>query len=121
MPQSQVHESMWTGSNRRFKTIPHTKLAGNQLKKPKTETQWAEKVDRVNKKRADQAAKLQALGYEFDTPDLKAPSALTGEEEAPKAIEAAPEPEEAVAEEVVAPKTTKAKAKKGGKAKKFKA
>ncbi|KAK8006409.1 RNA binding protein [Apiospora marii] len=121
VPQSQVHESMWTGSNRRFKAIPHTKLAGNQLKKPKTETQWAEKVDRVNKKRADQAAKLKALGYEFDTPELKAPSALTGEEEAPEAIEAAPEPVEAVAEEVVAPKATKAKARKGGKAKKSKA
>ncbi|KAK8039213.1 hypothetical protein PG993_007624 [Apiospora rasikravindrae] len=121
VPQSQVHESMWTGSNRRFKAIPHTKLAANQLKKAKTETQWAEKVARTNKKRADQAAKLKALGYEFDTPELKTPSAPTGEEDAPKAIEAAPEPEAPVAEEVVVPKASKAKAKKGGKAKKPKA
>ncbi|KAK8094527.1 hypothetical protein PG997_001212 [Apiospora hydei] len=121
VPQSQIHESLWTGSNRRFKAIPHTKLAANQLKKAKTETQWAEKVARTNKKRADQAAKLKALGYEFDTPELKAPSAPTGEEDAPKAIEAAPEPEEPVAEEVIAPKASKAKAKKGSKAKKSKA
>ncbi|KAK8025638.1 RNA binding protein [Apiospora arundinis] len=113
VPKSQVHESLWTGSNKRFKAIPHTKLAGNKLKQPKTETQWAEKVARTNKKRVDQAAKLKALGYEFDTPELKAPTAVTGAEDAPKAIEAAPEAEEAEAEEVVTPKASKAKAKKG--------
>ncbi|KAK8130213.1 hypothetical protein PG999_002593 [Apiospora kogelbergensis] len=113
VPKSQVHESLWTGSNRRFKAIPHTKMAGNKLKQPKTETQWAEKVARTNKKRVDQAAKLKALGYEFDTPELKVPTAVTGAEDAPKAIEAAPEAEEVEAEEVVTPKATKAKAKKG--------
>lgn len=125
VPKSQLHPNLWKGANRRFKAVPQNKIAANQLKKPKTETQWTEKIAKENKKRADQAQKLKEMGYEFEPPALKAAqSAVTGKE-APKAIEAAKEeeasPEAAVAISKPAKEAKQNAAKTGGKAKKPKA
>ena len=91
VPKSQLHPNLWKGANRRFKAVPQTKIAGNRLKKPKTETQWAEKIAQANKKRVDQAQKLKELGYEFEAPELKAVPGTAASEEALKAIEATKE------------------------------
>ncbi|KAF4836300.1 putative RNA-binding protein [Colletotrichum tropicale] len=131
VPKESLHENLWKGANKRFKKIPWNKMAANEVAKKRTESTWAQKVSREEKKREERAKKLKAIGYEFDTPDLKKavapppePMAIDAPEE-PKAMEAAPA-EEKPAEEEAAPTAeeeaaetpkTKAKAKKGGRRK----
>ncbi|KAK2780150.1 ribosomal biogenesis protein gar2 [Colletotrichum kahawae] len=131
VPKDSLHENLWKGANKRFKKIPWNKMAANEVAKKRTESTWAQKVSREEKKREERAKKLKELGYSFDAPDLKKavapppePMAIDAPEE-PKAIEAAPA-EEKPAEEEAAPAAeeeaaetpkTKAKAKKGGRRK----
>ncbi|KAI8960506.1 hypothetical protein F5Y11DRAFT_329796 [Daldinia sp. FL1419] len=99
VPKSQVHDDLWKGSNKRFKKLPLNKMAGNQLKKPLSESTWTQKITKEEHKRNQRAKKLQGMGYEFEGPKIKSveeaasePLALEGaDSEAPKAIEAAPE------------------------------
>ncbi|KAJ9141857.1 Ribosomal biogenesis protein gar2 [Pleurostoma richardsiae] len=132
VPKSQVHENLWKGAGRRFKKVPWSKMAGRELEKPKTESDWARKVTKEEKRRASRAAKLKELGYEFEAPKVKGPAevkAIAGgdDAEATKAIEAPPaaekeseEAEEAApAEEGAEATETSKKAKtKGSKPKK---
>ncbi|KAI2468242.1 hypothetical protein F4781DRAFT_274968 [Annulohypoxylon bovei var. microspora] len=99
VPKSQVHEDLWKGSNRRFKKVPWNKMAGNNLKKPLSESTWTEKITKEEQKRTERAKKLQEMGYEFEGPKIKsvdeverdAPALEGAEDEAPKTIEAVPE------------------------------
>ncbi|KAI0542114.1 hypothetical protein GGR58DRAFT_454032 [Xylaria digitata] len=103
VPKSQVHEKLWVGANRRFKQIPWNKIAGNKLKKPLSESAWTEKISKEEAKRNERAKKLLELGYEFEAPKLRTVDDVDGsttaieaaEEDAPKAIEAAPPADEA--------------------------
>ncbi|KAK0386913.1 hypothetical protein NLU13_5226 [Sarocladium strictum] len=143
IPEDDVHEDLFKDANKRFKKVPWATMRGKQLEKPQTEQAWEKKVKQERGKRAAKAAKLKALGYDFEAPELKAvppPTVATVEEaatvEAPeeaKAIEAPAviaetvvETSTEVVEEVVekvavetTPKSTKAKAtkKKGKKSK----
>lgn len=125
VPKSQVHESLWKGSNKRFKKIPWNKMAGAELKKPRTESGWTEKIEKEELRRMTRSKKLKAFGYEFDEPKLKtidnaqSRDAMAVESaEEPKAIEAAPVEEEPAVEQKAAPKGKKGKA--GAKGKKAK-
>ncbi|KAK6081272.1 RNA-binding protein [Seiridium cupressi] len=109
VPNSQVHSDLFKGAGKRYKAIPSNKLEANKLRKPLSEDKWAAKVSKENEKRAEKAKKLEALGYEFEAPELKvavAPAAEAleaGQEAAPKAIEPAPvaaEPEVAADDEI---------------------
>ncbi|KAI1388748.1 uncharacterized protein F4822DRAFT_403741 [Hypoxylon trugodes] len=98
VPKSQVHEDLWKGSNKRFKKVPWNKMAGNQLKKPLSESTWTQKITKEEKKRNERAKKLADMGYEFEAPQIKSVDEVTRDapaleyaEETPKAIEAAPE------------------------------
>lgn len=145
VPPAQVHADLFKGANRRFKVIPWNKMAGNQLERPLSESQWSAKISKEEKRRASRAEKLKAMEYEFDAPALKAAEAKplleNGAEEAPKEIEAPPTPEQpkakkgkkeakavkqaaepaVEAETKPAEEATPQKAKKGKKAKKTKA
>ncbi|KAK0732599.1 hypothetical protein B0T21DRAFT_452162 [Apiosordaria backusii] len=106
VPPNQVHPDLFKGANRRFKVIPWNKMAGNQLERPLSESQWQAKITKEEQRRLARAEKLKDLmDYDFDTPQLKAPEAKPQlengtAEEAPKEIEAPPAAEEKV-EEVV--------------------
>ncbi|KAI1132159.1 hypothetical protein F5Y10DRAFT_6393 [Nemania abortiva] len=121
VPKSRIHDKLWVGANRRFKKIPWNKMAGNRLKKPLSESAWTGKISKEEAKRNERAKKLLELGYEFEAPKLKsvhdtddsATALEAPEDDAPKAIEAAPQPEETSTEQP-APVTTK-KAAKGDK------
>ncbi|KAI0843441.1 hypothetical protein F5Y06DRAFT_254943 [Hypoxylon sp. FL0890] len=99
VPKSQIHENLWKGSNRRFKKVPWNKMAGNHLKKPLSESTWTQKITKEEQKRSERAKKLLDMGYEFEAPKIKSvdevardhPALEGAEDEAPKAIEAAPE------------------------------
>lgn len=94
VPPAQVHKDLFKGANRRFKVIPWNKMAGKQLEKPLSESEWQGKITKEEKRRAARAAKLAEMDYEWEAPQLKAPEAkepalLTAAEEEPvKAIEA---------------------------------
>ncbi len=122
VPPAQVHPNLFKGANRRFKVIPWNKMAGNQLERPLSETQWQGKIAKEEQRRAARAEKLKEMDYEFDAPALKAAEAKplleNSAEEEPKAIEAAPAAEEAEAkeeEQVVEPEVVEEA--KGSKAK----
>jgi nucleolar protein 15 len=119
----QVHAEMWKGSNKRFKKVPWNKLEGRKLAQGMDEAGWTKRIENEEKKRAEKAEKLKAIGYEFKAPKLKSAKdvpktkrqslVIATEEDAsdaeePKAIEAPP------AEE--APKESASKKSKKGKA-----
>ncbi|KAI1428802.1 hypothetical protein F5Y12DRAFT_730061 [Xylaria sp. FL1777] len=115
VPKSQIHEKLWIGANKRFKKVPWNKMAGNKLKKPLSESAWTEKISKEEAKRNQRAKKLLELGYEFEAPKLKtvhdaddSTAALEAAEDvAPKAIEPAPQPNEAKGEPASTTKTAK--------------
>jgi nucleolar protein 15 len=118
VPPAQVHPDLFKGANRRFKVVPWNKMAGRQLERPLSESQWQVKISKEEQRRAARAEKLKEMDYEFEAPALKAAEAkplLENEtEEEPKAIEAAPaveEPEPKEEEQVAEPEVVKAKAK----------
>lgn len=81
-------------------------MQGKEMERPKLEKQWERSIQRENKKRAARAKKLEALGYEFNAPEVKSVTeakAIAEAEEAPKAIEAPPAAAEAEAEAEAAP------------------
>ncbi|TRX97512.1 hypothetical protein FHL15_001790 [Xylaria flabelliformis] len=134
VPKSQIHDKLWIGANKRFKKIPWNKMAGNNLKKPLSESTWTEKITKEETKRNERAKKLLEIGYEFEAPKLKSvhdkdddTHALeAAEDETPKAIDAAPEADEAEIEQPAPAAKKSAKgdkksvAKTGKKAKKAK-
>ncbi|KAI0147814.1 RNA-binding domain-containing protein [Xylariaceae sp. FL1272] len=127
VPASSIHENLWIGANKRFKKVPWNKIAGNKLKKPLSESTWTSKISKEEKRREERAKKLKSIGYEFEAPQLKTVEDVktieAPTEEAPKAIEAAPEPivEDTPVEKAVPEKEPVAKlSKKGKKAKKTK-
>ncbi|KJZ78788.1 hypothetical protein HIM_01561 [Hirsutella minnesotensis 3608] len=96
VPQSQIHEELFKGANRRFKRVPWNKMAGQKLAKPRSQSDWEAKVEAERVHRAQRADKLKAMGYEFDAPELKdVPAALPAPaaDATIEAIEAAPETE----------------------------
>jgi nucleolar protein 15 len=71
VPQDQIHEQLWKGANRRFKKTPWTRIEKKRLEAGKTRDKWSKKIKQEEEKRAAQAEKMKALGYEFETPKLK--------------------------------------------------
>lgn len=66
------------------------------MERPMLEDKWKRKIAKENKRRADRAKKLEALGYEFNAPELMSIDAAkaitkpeTAQEEPIKAIEQA--------------------------------
>ncbi|KAI5293398.1 hypothetical protein KEM52_005582 [Ascosphaera acerosa] len=73
VPPEQVHPALWKGANRRFKKTPWNDIERRRLEKPKSVEQWGKKLEVVEKRRARQAQKLRAIGYEFAMPQLTRP------------------------------------------------
>lgn len=100
IPEEDVHEDLFKGANKRFKPVPWAAMRGKQLERPSTEAAWEKKVKQERGKRASKAAKLKALGYEFEVPELKAvpaPAEIVVEEaaiEAPEEVKAIEAPVE---------------------------
>lgn len=92
VPDSQIHDDLWKGANRRFKKVPWNKMAGKQLERPLSESKWEAKIGKEERRRSARAEKLKEIGYEFEAPALKAAEAK------PKAIEAAAEEPKAIEE-----------------------
>ncbi|KAK4122912.1 hypothetical protein N657DRAFT_484581 [Parathielavia appendiculata] len=103
VPPAQVHPNLFRGANRRFKVVPWNKMAGRQLERPLSESQWQAKISKEEQRRAARAEKLKEIGYEFEAPALKPAEAKqlleSGPGKEPKVIEAPPAAEEAEVKE----------------------
>ncbi|KAK9373383.1 uncharacterized protein V1513DRAFT_449453 [Lipomyces chichibuensis] len=73
VPENQVHEKMFVGSNRKFKRIPRAKLAKHQHDKKRNNKELERLVARENKRRKSKQEKLNDLGidYTIPTPEVK--------------------------------------------------
>ncbi|KAL2160896.1 hypothetical protein VTH06DRAFT_1094 [Thermothelomyces fergusii] len=103
VPPAQVHPNLFKGANRRFKVVPWNKMAGRQLERPLSESQWQVRIAKEEKRRASRAEKLKEIGYEYEAPALKPAQAKplleNGKDEGAKAIEAPPAAAEAESKE----------------------
>ncbi|KAK9429833.1 hypothetical protein V1505DRAFT_373131 [Lipomyces doorenjongii] len=73
VPENQVHEKLFVGSNRKFKRIPRAKLAKHQHDKKRNNEELERLVARENKRRKNKQEKLKDLGidYTIPTPEVK--------------------------------------------------
>lgn len=72
-PEGSLHADVWKGANKKFRKIPHHKLAREKAEQPKTDEQIEKKIKKEQNKRDAKAKKLKAIGYEFEMPELKKP------------------------------------------------
>lgn len=108
IPQEQQHPELWKGANRRYKSVPWTKIEKQRLDRGKTRDKWTKSIEAETKRRLAKAEKLKELGYDLELPALKGVDEVpvqetsaaiengSDETAAPKAIE----PAAAAAEEV---------------------
>ncbi|KAK9315470.1 hypothetical protein V1524DRAFT_395831 [Lipomyces starkeyi] len=68
VPENQVHEKMFVGSNRKFKRIPRAKLAKHQHDKKRNNVELERLVSRENKRRKNKQEKLKDLGIDYTIP-----------------------------------------------------
>jgi nucleolar protein 15 len=71
VPQDQVHEKMWEGSNKRFKKVPWNKMEGRKLAQGATEAQWEKRTATEIARREAKQEKMKEIGYTFEAPKLK--------------------------------------------------
>ena len=71
VPESNLHESIWKGANKRFKSVPWNSLEGRKLDLPKGKTKWQGKISNEQKKREKAVKKMKSIGYELALPTLK--------------------------------------------------
>lgn len=98
IPQEQQHPELWKGANRRYKSVPWSRIEKQRLDRGKTRDKWTKNIEAEQKRRLSKAEKMKALGYEIDLPVLKSvdevpvqetPAAVEASSDAPKEIEPA--------------------------------
>lgn len=71
VPGDNLHENIWKGANKRFKSVPWNSLEGRKLNLPKDKTKWQSKISSEQKKREKAVEKMKSIGYEFELPTLR--------------------------------------------------
>ncbi|KAN0108200.1 hypothetical protein V8E51_007942 [Hyaloscypha variabilis] len=104
VPEEQVPAGVWKGANKRFKKVPWNKMSGRALEQGASEEVWEQRIQLEQERRDKKAKKLEAIGYEFDAPEIKSAKGLSKaakpvaelaeKEGATNAIDAAPLNEE---------------------------
>jgi len=93
VPDEQLHPDLWKGAGKRFKVVPRARMEARRLALPKGREYWTMKVEKEEEKRAEKAAALKELGYDFKMPalrhvkDVPMKDAVETSDAAPKAIE----------------------------------
>lgn len=70
VPKEKVHPDLWKGADRRFRKVPWNRIEKSKIAKTDRKG-WRQRVDREAKRREEKAAKLKALGYEYEPPALR--------------------------------------------------
>ncbi|KAL8638264.1 MAG: hypothetical protein Q9228_004572 [Teloschistes exilis] len=67
----QVHENLWKGANKRFKSVPWSRIEGRRMEKAVGREVWEKRVKAEQKRRNVKGGKLKEVGYEFESTGLK--------------------------------------------------
>lgn len=73
MLQSEVHEDLWKGANRRFRAIPWRKVELKRHNAPRTPEQSAQRLQRAVARDRKRMARIAAAGIEYEYDVLEAP------------------------------------------------
>ncbi|KAI4095237.1 MAG: hypothetical protein LQ344_001749 [Seirophora lacunosa] len=72
VPREQVHENMWKGAGKRFKSVPWARIEGRKLERGVGREQWGKRVEAERKRRGRKGEKArEEMGYEFEVPGVK--------------------------------------------------
>jgi nucleolar protein 15 len=129
IPEERVPADVWKGANKRFKKVPWNKMKGRELEQSKSEKVWEERIEREKERRDKKAEKLKAIGYEFNSPEIKSAKGVSkkekpvleladkeGETEAIEAAPAAKNKMKAINAALITEESSKPKKKKKSKA-----
>lgn len=75
--KSEVHEDLWKGANRRFRTIPWRKVEMKRHNAPRTPEQSAQRLQRAVARDRKRMARIAAAGIEYEYDALEASEAPT--------------------------------------------
>lgn len=70
VPKEQVHKDLFKGAGRRFKAVPWNKIERSRLNKTDRDG-WDKRTKKEAERRALKAEKLKALGYDYETSELR--------------------------------------------------
>lgn len=65
IPNSQVHEKLWVGANRRYQAIPWGKVGKQRYERKHPREWWEELVEKDASRRKDRSKKLKQMGLEY--------------------------------------------------------
>ena len=71
VPSEQLHENVWKGANKRFKTVPWNKLERRKHEMAVGRDQWSSRIEKEEKRREAKKEKLKEIDYEFEVPPIK--------------------------------------------------
>ena len=71
VPKEQIHPNLWKGADKRFKKVPWNKLEGRKIALPASRDVWSKRVVAEKQKRESKAEKMKAIGYQFESGELK--------------------------------------------------
>lgn len=71
--KSEVHEDLWKGANRRFRTIPWRKIEMKRHNAPRTPEQSAQRLERAVARDRKRMARIAAAGIQYEYDALEAP------------------------------------------------
>ncbi|KAK0543668.1 nucleolar protein [Tilletia horrida] len=66
VPEEEVHERLWAGSNRKFRPVPQDRLQRLRHDAPKTDEQKAKVEAKLVKREKQRKRKLEAAGIEYE-------------------------------------------------------
>jgi len=66
MPKDQIHPNLWIGANRKFRKIPHDRIARLEHNKERTTDQQKKAESRLLRRQKARASKLAKLGVSYD-------------------------------------------------------
>lgn len=70
VPKEQVRDDLFKGAGKRFKAVPWNKIERSRLNKTDRDG-WDKRTKKEMQRRALKAEKLKALGYDYDTSELR--------------------------------------------------
>ncbi|KAK4692914.1 nucleolar protein 15, partial [Lecanoromycetidae sp. Uapishka_2] len=71
VPQEQLHEDVWKGADKRFKSVPWNKMEGRKHEMAVGKEHWDGRISNEEKRRKSKKEKMKEIGYDFEAPELK--------------------------------------------------
>ncbi|KAI9013797.1 hypothetical protein CLU79DRAFT_821340 [Phycomyces nitens] len=70
VPQEKIHENLFVGANKKFKTVPWKKISAKSQNKERTPKEQAKQTARLARRQEKRRARLESLGITYDAPSM---------------------------------------------------